>query len=571
MLAGRGARVRTGRPSSRDPSHDARPNRETDPGNTRAAPAVQGPPMPPTTSADRREQGAALVLTMLVLMVILVVVFQTDVLSHAERDQAAYYVSNAQMYYLAEACAMQAGSVLLMDVEEKQSGGEDGGGGLGVGADGGLGFGGGDDGGGEGEDGGTSAAQVTMDTDSYLDEWMNPAALAPPLGEGFTLYVEVRDEDSKINMLGLWTEDEEKREEWREVFERLLDKAFEGTSFDFSAIDATDVIDELDDWVKGQRGRFRETPLPPLKTSRAEDEAKKDSKLDTDIIENEERHFPLTIPELELIPGVEREHVWGFVEDDEYHPGLMEYLTVWSELELKDPPAEEDGEFEDSPFAGSVFDDEMNEDDVEEPEDAEISANPTANGRVNANTASLVVLRALAPEEIPNAFLDRVIEFRERIHELRDEWEDTLGDLGAQGAGSVFGDRPEGQDEDEENDPAHYVFQTEDEVFDKVEAEWELSVFSDDEQRSKFTERLGVLSNVFTIKILIQEPESGRRATYRTVVWRMESDGEDPRIITLLPLEPYEDTRRPQDYPEDLQERTDRRFERPDGSRYDLG
>jgi type II secretory pathway component PulK len=524
----------------------------------------------PITALHRRsERGLSMVLAMLVLFVVLVVVFQTMDLSMSELDQASHYVASTQMRYLADACAAQAGSVLLMDIEEREDE-EDGGGGPGAGlGDGGLSSLGGGEGG--GDDGEESAAQVTMNTDSFLDEWMNPGALAPPMGEGLTVYVEIVDEDSKINLLGLWTEDEDKREEWREVFTRLLDTAFEGTSLEVSAIDASDIIDELDDWVKGNRRRFRKAPLPPLKTSRAEDEADEDSQLDTDIIENEEVHFPLTVPELMMIEGITREHVWGFVEDDVHYSGLVDYVTIWSELELKDPPKEEDGEFADSPFAGSVFDEDLNEDEVEAPEDLEIEAVPTAGGRINANTASMAVLRALAPEEIPTAFLERIIEFRERIHELREEFDDNLGSLGADGAASTFGSTTEGQqDPDEEDDPAHYVFEAESEVFSKVEAEWELSVFSDDEQKSLFIERLGVISNVFTIKVLIQHPETGRRANYRTIVWRMESDGEDPRIITLLPLEEFADTRRIVDYPEELSELTDRRFDQPDGSRYEL-
>ncbi len=509
-------------------------------------------------SNRRSEQGLSLLLAMLVLFVVLIVVFQTSSLSISELDKASYYVANTQMNFLAEACAVQAGSVLLMDVEERE---EEGGGAGALGA-GGLGAGGGED------EGGDTAAQVTMNTDSFLDEWMNPSALAPPMGEGLTVFVEIQDEDSKINLLGLWTEDEDKREEWREVFTRLLDKAFEGTSLDFSAIDVSDILDDLDDWVKGQRNRFREPPLPPLKKSRAQDEAEGDSELDTDIIENDEVHFPLTLPELSLIEGITPQHLWGFIEDDVHYPGLMTYLTIWSELELKDPSKEEEEEFADSPFAGSVFDDELNsEDDEIPPEDLEISAKQTAGGRVNANTASLVVLQALAPEEIPVAFLERVIEFRERIRELRAEYEDNVG---SSTEGSVFGDSEEGDEDDEENDPAHYVFQTEDEVFSKVEAEWELSVFSDDEQKSLFVSRLGVISNVFTIKVLVQDEEAGRRASYRTVVWRMESDGEDPRIVTLLPLEPIAESRRLSDFPEDIEEHADRRFDRSDGTRFDL-
>jgi hypothetical protein len=502
----------------------------------------------------RSERGLSILLSLLVLTVLIVVLFQVVRVSFVELDQAGYHVAAVQTRYLAEACRMQSESVLLMDIEDAGLEDEEGGGG-------GDPFGGlGDQAGGAAED----AANVTMSTDSLLDEWNNSTSLAPPMGEGLTIYVEIEDEDSKVNLLSLWTEDEDKREEWREILERLLDKAFEGTTYDFSSIDTSDILDSLDDWVKGDRSIFDEVPLPPLKLSSEEDEAIL-SEVDTDIIDNEERHFPLTIGELVQIEGITPEHVWGFVEDDVFYPGLARYLTVWSELELKEPDVDEDGEFSDSPFEGSVFD----EDDDPEEEDQEIVAEPTAGGRVNVNTAPLIVLRAVAPEDIPMAFLERVIEFRERIFELRDAWEEALKDPDNS---SVFDDEGEGDGEpggEDETDPTYYVFQSENEVFDKVESEWDLSVFTDDADKSLFVSRLGVVSNVFTVKILLLNEQTDRRSTYRTILWRMTS-GDEPRIITLLPLEEVADPRRMADYPEDLSDLAQERFEREDGRPYDL-
>ena len=515
--------------------------------------------MPRTAIRRRSEQGLSIVLAMLVLFVLLVVIFQVVHVSTVELDQAVYHVSAVQTRFLADACRLQAESVLLMDIED--AGAEEEGGGGGGDPFGGGGLGGG---GGPGESAAESAANVTMSTDSKLDEWHNSASLAPPMGEGLTIYVEIEDEDSKVNLLSLWTEDEEKREEWSEVIERLLDKAFEGTSLDISALDASEILDDLDDWVKGERSIFDDPPIPPLKLSRAEEEARL-SELDTDIIENDEDHYPLTIGELAQIEGITPEHLWGFVEDDTYYQGLSSYLTVWSELELKDPEVDEDSEFEDSPFAGSVFDD---EDEESEDDDQEITAEPTAGGRVNVNTAPLIVLRAVAPEDIPTSFLEKLVEFRERIFELRDEWEENL--LNPDNA-SIFDDdegdgEPGGEDE---TDPTYYVFQAENEVFDKVEAEWELSVFTDDSDKSLFISRLGVVSHVFTVKIFLLNEGTGRRSSYRTILWRMQSE-DDPRMITLLPLEEFPDVRRLADFPEDLSDLAEERFEREDGRQYEL-
>ncbi|RKY18569.1 MAG: hypothetical protein DRQ55_13055 [Planctomycetota bacterium] len=501
----------------------------------------------------RSEQGSSILMAMLVFMVLLVVIYQVFFGSQVELDRAAQAVTARRMRWLADAARIQASSVLLVDLEDASAEDEEGGGGDAGGGLGGLGGGG---------EGGGGATDVIGNTDSLLDEWMNSAALAPALGEGLTIHVEVIDEDSKINLLGLWAEDEERREDWREVFERLLDKAFEGTSLDLSGFDAADLLDDLDNWVVGDRSDLFDRRDPPtLKRTDAQDTEA--SEVDTDIIENDEVQFPMTLSELLLLEGLVPEQLEGFVEDDVFYPGLREYLTVWTHLELKRPPPEND-EFSDSPMA-SAFDDEAGDEAAEEP--AIDTASTTNNGLINCNTAPLLVLRALAPEDIPSAYLERVIEFRNRVRELTDE----LAELGeeqddfGQDANSQDPDQlDEGQEEDEldEDDPAFYVFQEPSEIFSKVEDQWDLSVFTEDSEKDEFVGRLSVTSDVFTIKINIFDPLSGRRGSYRCVVWRI-ADEEQPLIVPLMPLEEYVDARRPEDFPEDFEQASDDRFERP--------
>ncbi len=485
---------------------------------------------------------SALVLAMLVLFVLIVVIFQVSFSSHMELEQAVYHVDRVRFRLAADACRLQAHSVLLMDIEDA---GED------AGVGGAL---------------GGSGTDVTSQTDSLLDEWMSPAALEPSLGEGMTLFVEVVDEDSKVNLLGLWAEDDEKRAEWRECFSRLLDRCFEGTSLDLSGLDAEDVVDALDEWVTGSRSFQTDVPVPPLKKSMAMQEA--EGSLDTDIIENDEIEFPLTLGELLVFEDLRPEHILGFVEDGVFYPGLDHYLTVWSHVELQEP--EED---ETDPFADSPLDDEPEEGEDDEDGDGGGGSSSdgtsgafTNDGLVNANTAPLAVLRALAPDDIPTSFLERVVEYREKIYEVRDQFhedrererQDSLfaGD-------SVFDDT-EGEDqlegdEDDDDDPAQFVFERPDDVFDKVEAEFELSIFTDEEEKQAFVSRLGVTSQVFTIKILVWDEKTDHRATYRTVVWRSEAGEEGPEMVTLLPLEEYHDTRRLEDYPEEVAELAEQR------------
>jgi type II secretory pathway component PulK len=490
------------------------------------------------------EAGIVIILTMLVLFVLLIVVYQVFMTAEVELEQARQHVISARYRSLAEACSLAAQSALIIDLEDAAAADEGDEGGGDQAADP---FGGAASGDDSGEDSGQgTTAEVVAETDSALDEWADPAAIAPPLGEGLSLFIEIIDEDSKINLLGLWTEDEERREEWREVFERLLDKAFEGTSLDLSTADALDLMDDLDDWVVGDRDLFGRREPPELKLTDAQD-AEADA-IDTDIIENEEVHFPLSLSELLMVDGLLPAHLDGFVEDGEYYPGLREMITLWSHVELKaEVVDEEDDEFFGSPLGAPQADESSSD-------PALARAVTSANGQINCNTALFVVLRALAPEDIPTSFLEKVIEFRDMIETVQDEIDSGVRVEWSED--DVDGEAPD-LDED---DPAYYVFQEPEELFDKVAEQWDLSIFTDEEERQKFIGRLGVASEVFTIKILILDKEANRHANYRTVVWRV-GDEEQPRCVVLRPLEEYSDTRRlDEDYPEALEQSGEDRF-----------
>lgn len=500
------------------------------------------------------EAGVSIVLVLLLLLLLVVLVFRVDFAAHVESDSALHHVQETQMRYLAEACLIQAQSALLLDIEEAADGegGEEEEGG----EAGGL-FG---DGGGAGGDALSNAAEITATTDSLLDEWSNGAAILPPMGDDWEVFVEIEDEDAKINLLGIWTRNDERREEWRDVVRKLLDEAFEGSSLDLSALDAEDVLSELDEWARGQRGSRPAVPVPSRKRSQADDDAL-ENELDTDIIDTEEVHFPLTLAELTFFEAIQPEHLMGFVEDDEHFPGLDHYLTLYSHLELKNPLDPDEDAFASSPL--------LDDEEEEELDEPELSADPTFDGVINVNRAPLKVLRALAPDDIPTSFLEAIIEFRERVLEesagIQEQRFSDRREAADPDSGSMFDDRPDLPD-DEEEDPTRFVFQAANEVFDKVEEEMDLSVFTDDEERRDFEARLGVESQVFTVKILISEPHDPSNPqqpvttrSYRSVVWRaITSDG--PRMISLLPLETYRESRRiPQDLPMSPDELADAR------------
>lgn len=498
---------------------------------------------------DRGQQGAALILAFLVLMVIIVVAAQVQYRASLELEHAHAFVDAARTRVLADAARQHVQALLLLDVEPEE-GGEPGGdpppGGPGPAPP--------DPAGTPGEEAPPAGDDdVTATTDSVLDEWMNPAALAPPIGEELQIIVEVVDEDSKLNPLGLWAADEEIAQRHREIMIRLLDKAFEGTSLDLSYGDASDVVDELDDWVEGKRGTGaldERIPEPKLKKDSAleEDEDALESSFGLDV---QKVNFPLTLGELLMFSSLQPEHLWGFLEDDTFHPGLERYLTLHNHLELQAAADEEDEGVDESKFG---IPDEADEE--EEAQD-ELYADPTFNGLVNVNTAPLVVLRAMADEAISTASLEKIVEFRKLALEKLDEVEDDLG--GALLDGGFEGEPSEDDEADEpsdqEKEASEYVFTDPGEVFELIEEEFHVSVNADEELVDDFLAMLGVESQVFTVKILIYDPETVderteeplRRHAYRAVCWRMLAS-DRPRVVTLLPLEAYPEPRRLVDF-----------------------
>ncbi len=551
----------------------------------------------------------SLVLVFLVMLVMVAVLTELRYNASVELDRAQSLVEGNRMRRLADAAMQQAQAALLMDSEAAQA----------AEATGGAGLGGAPDPaapspfGGEGQDpaapGEPDMAAIIAATDSKLDDWMDSAALTPALGEDWSLCTEVEDEDSKINLLGLWTADQDARQVQHDIVRDLLDKAFEGTSRDISFSDATDILDRLDDWVAGNRGSFDPIPKPVLKKSNAAEQAEeKGGTLDTAVMDTGESNYPLTLRELCLLPGILPEHMSGFVEDDVFHPGLESYLTVFSQLELKPKPKVAEDAFGGSPFStGSLFDKpavgagqpgaggggtggggagegggtaaagtgSMAGGGASGPtmEDEGFAPTPTNDGLININTAPLAVLRAIAPTEIPTSFLEKIVEYRSKIDELKKD--QALGGIGSlfdkQDAGTAdekagAEDAPEsGFTKSEDEDITQYVFQTPQEAIDKVQKEYGYELALDPGVETTFLGRLTVTSQVFSIKVLVYSltrnnstarMEFGRRSSWRTVVWRMLGDAV-PHVLTLSSLEPFHDARRLKDYPGDLAQLAD--------------
>ncbi len=483
------------------------------------------------------EQGVILILVMLVVLILACVMVQLFFDTSVNKEITHHQKIKTPMKMAALGAFLQAKAVLLQDMESP-SGGEDE---MGEDAGGeGMGQGEGDEGSesgseenGMGEDG---SGDATANTDSLVDEWARPGAITVMTSNDLDVMVLVRDEDSKFNLLSVIAKDEEDAEESRIRLSRLIDTFRESTKGDVSGAASERIVDELVEWLEGNRDRER-FPTPLIKTG-ADDVA-------PDRLEDEPIHFPLTVEELQMCQSLTKEILFGYKDGGERIPGLVEHITCYSNLIFDSVPEDEE-EAEDDSFGEEPSPEEDEppgsdeEGDGEEEDEEESEPVETNSGRVNINTASYAVLRGLMDEsEIPNSVLEKILEFRGKAIEAYEDLQDREGEFG----GLI--------DEEEDED---FIFTTPAEVFERVEEYFNTTFNLDDDAEETFTSLLATTSNVFTVYISVRTSGGKLSQNYRAVIWRwsgtasetgeMDEDEEETmtgesQIITLVPLELY--------------------------------
>jgi type II secretory pathway component PulK len=481
-------------------------------------------------SCDERERGVILILSMLVVLVLACVIVQLFFTTSVNREITKHQKIHYPMVMAARGAVFQTTAVLIQDLENQsmdEGASEEEGGGLEPGS-------GGEPGAGEegGEEGGME--DNTAATDSFVDEWARPGAIAVTTSNELDVMVLVRDEDAKFNILSVVAKDEEDADLSRERLSRLIDSFRENTRFDVSLATSERIVDSIVRWIEGDRDTDR-FPKPLTKTG-AKDEDPKQS--DEDLI-----HYPLTIDELRMCEGVTAEILYGFMDDGERIPGLIEYVTCYSNLIFDSIPKDEEDENWDPGFGDGEEEgeDPPGEEGEEGEEEEEETAEPveTNNGRININTAPFAVLRGLISEdEIPNSVLEKIIEFRGKALEAYEEMERRDGEFGA-----IL----------EEEDNEDFIFTDAAEVFDRVEEYFDTDFNLEKDVETEFTSLLETKSNVFTIYVSVRKPESKVQKNFRAVVWRWsgttsageETEEEDTetfdeaQIIPIVVLEDY--------------------------------
>lgn len=495
--------------------------------------AVAIPPMPPfpphaaapspcrPPAAD--QHGVALVLALIFSILLYILVAELVVAGRmvrltGENDALLARMRTQMLYQLAD-----TEDQLLADLAGQAAADEGGGGGL-PGAAGALpGAGGGQPGaggGGEGEEQEDPSAQC----DSSRDAWFEPIGHAD---NDLTTYVWVEDENRKLNLLAIWSPDEKFAEFSRDRLVRLIDVLREDTEFDVSTSDAQRIAQEIHDW--GKRGGTEAMPRPQLKS---DDEQRR------------ELSVPLHLDELMLLPSVTEELFFDKVFDGKVYLGLESVLTLWTSLRTDpgDPEkqarlraaAEARGEKVADPAAPSAG---------AQPaagEDAGAAAGgaradqppPQPEGlgiRINVNTASRQVLRALfPPDKIPDRVLDAIVKYRNEVDE-----EAMAAEQEQQGGTQLgdFGDLRLG------SDTKRKFFAT---TADLEQVE-EFANLPDPQLKADFQQAITTRSEVFSIHLATLFKRSEENRVYvlrraRSIVLRVD-DGADGQIVPLVPFE----------------------------------
>lgn len=490
-----------------------------------------------TARSDRR--GSALLLAFLVLILLAAILFQLYISTTTDARVARNEVTLTSMNQAIESALLEVYDKLLQDAE------------AGAAASG-AGAASGGAAGGEGEmappegeptpPAGAAGGEESQSVDSHEDSWGRPQRTT--INE-IELRVLIQDEDSKINLLTLLTENEDEAEAAFERVVRLLDLCREDTSADIDRSDARRIAEAM-------RAHMKQRTSSPLPS------ATRLSLTDEDV----ERELPFTLREMAVLEDCNSGLFRDFRDDrGRVVHSIGSFLTVWTSLqplsEIPPPPgspaaqqqaadqAPADGQglgAGDGAGQGSGGDGAGSGGDGEGAgENAEGQGGPAPAAAVggiavNLNTAPAAVLKSLMDDrDVDYRFWDEVIEYRNLEEESEGGEEERVPIYDEYGQ-EIF---------------ARQVFDSLAELeelrsWDRVQAE----------QRAELSRLIGTESQVFSIFVSARRatgrgdafggvrgaPLAGARedqrgdaivATVRSIVWRYQ-DGDTWTIVPIV-------------------------------------
>jgi len=463
------------------------------------------------TTASESERGVALVMALIFSILLYILVAELVVSSRMVRATGENDALLARMRTQMQYQLVESEEKLLADmVGQADDMGAEGGAPGGLGGLPGAGAAGGGDAGGEGGEGEEAEEDPTSVCDSSRDAWFEPVGYPD---NDLTTYVWIEDENRKLNLLTLWSPDEEFAQLSRDRMIRLIDVLREDTEFDVSSGDATMIVQSIIEW--GSRPNTEQMPTPELKT-------------DDEI--NREFHAPLHLDELMMLPMITPELFFDKVLDKIYYPGLESVLTIWTST-VADPGDPEKLARQRAARGEPPLEQEEPEEPGGQASAEAPPQQPEGLGiRINVNTASRAVLRSLFdPVRVSDRVIDGIIRYRNEVDEEASE--EASSENEAESAD--FGDMQLG------DQPLLNFFEA---VADLEEVE-EFAQISDDEVKGEITAALTTSSEVFSIHMASLFKRSGsednrvylvRRS--RSIVMRLE-EGEEGKIVPLIPFE----------------------------------
>jgi hypothetical protein len=263
-------------------------------------------------AADQRRpgqdarRGSALLMAFLMLVLLFAIVFQLSYSTNADFKVANNDVTVTTMDLAVESALQEVYDRLKTDGE---SSGDSSSGSGAAGASGAQ-----DPTGGAGAAAAGAAGQGQQTaTDSHEDDWAKPQRTTI---NDIELRVIVQDEDSKLNLLGMLTDDEEEADKQFDRVVRVIDLFRAGSTVDVDHADAIRLAEEIKEYLK-QRTRAV-LPKPRLLSDSDEDP---------------DRGLPLSFSEFSALEHFDSSLFRDFRDDHGYvvH-SLGSYLTVWTSI-----------------------------------------------------------------------------------------------------------------------------------------------------------------------------------------------------------------------------------------------
>jgi len=506
-----------------------------------------------------RDRGVALVLVLLVVALLYIVIAELVTTSEFDEMEADRTVIAADIH---QSLKMALAQVIQDLKDDLESGSAEGQAGAAAGAAGGAAGGALPGLGGQNPPGLGSQAPGGQEepdvSDSSRDPWYAPHSYFDD--NKITVYGWVEDENRKLNILGLLSEDEEFRQATKDRMVRLFDEMWEDSDFDVTRGDADAWVNAIQEWLEA-RGRDDMIPRPPLKSD----------------VEDRDFSLPLTLEELKLLPRIPEGVFDDRIQGERVFPGLSSVLTVHTALAV-DPGEEQNStNGAQAPNPGNPLSgNQAGQQGRSQPGRSQSGQSQSGQGqsgqsqsgqrqsgnplsqtqgsagtllgpgvRININTASPAVLYALAGEaNIPRTVIDALLRYRNEIDEEamnaeRDE-EAQLNDLTTS---DYEGDEQE----------KYKIFKTVDDL-DEV-PEWKS--WPPGPGKDRFLAMLTTQSNVFTVHLaaIYKRDSEGRAFTLthaRMTLVRLEGS-EEAEVQTILPLQEVDEFRvKIDDFPEEF-------------------